>query len=158
MHKVMAMFGCAGEMPGKAFERFTNDFTSAPEGEEMGTMVSRVNPTCPCEEFRAIAEVDRPHRYFNQRRPADRTDPAKHPFAVGMRAYRTRIGKLKRAQIDGPTGVGARWADEEFVRRFRWLKSRVCGISVCTVTDDVWPVFVTSQAASRSELRCAKHR
>jgi hypothetical protein len=74
-----------------------------------------------------------------------------------MRAYRKRIGKLKRAQLDGPTGLGAAWADAEFDRRFRWLKSRVCGISTCTVTDDVWPVYVTD-GDDRSELRCAKHR
>lgn len=152
IREIQTMDGCAGEMPNKAFERFTKT-TETVDDVLLSTVT--VNATCPCPEMRAIAMVDRPHRYFNQKRPADRADPARHPFMVGLRAYRTRIGKLKRANpLDH--GDGEAWADAEFDRRFQWLTGkRVCGISACKVTDDVWPVFVHDD---RSELRCAKHR
>jgi hypothetical protein len=149
VREVQAMDGCTGEMRRPTAEKFTDTTSVTDDGATV--IVRHVNATCPCDSFRPVARVDRPHRYFNQRRPADRTDSEKHPFTVGMRSYRTRLGKLKRAQADD----GQAWADAEFDRRFTWLPARVCGISRCTHTDDVWPVFVTDD---RSELRCPRHR
>lgn len=152
--EIQAMDGCDGAMPNKSFERFTKSVETI-DGALVSTI--RINATCPCTQNRPVAAVDRPHRYFNQKRPADWKDPHKHPFMVGLRAYRTRIGKLKRAVAEGDE-----WADAEFDRRFQWLTGkRVCGISACTTTDDVWPVFVdteTGRVPERSELRCAQHR
>lgn len=143
--------GCVGALKPRGFEEITND-----RDEDTHTVTARIHPTCPCTEFRPVAQVDRPNRFFNQRMPRadNRPDPARHPFQVGCRALRTHLSKRKAAQKDPA------WADREFDRRFGWLPdARVCGISRCTETDDVWPVFVdTDRASDRSELRCAKHR
>jgi hypothetical protein len=48
------------------------------------------------------------------------------------------------------------WAEQELERRFSWIEgARVCGISRCRETADVWPVFINED---QSELRCAAHR
>lgn len=139
-------FGCKGAMPGRDVETETMSVD-----REARTMVNRINPTCPCDDFRPVATVDRPNRFFNQRLPRDRADHARHPMTVGMRAFLTHLTRRKAAQTDPA------WADAEFDRRFTWLTdARVCSISRCKATDDVWPVFVS--ADDRSELRCPKHR
>ena len=87
---------------------------------------------------------------FNQRMPTDRTDDDRHPFVVGLRALTTFLSRRKAALAD-PS-----WTKREFDRRFTWLDGkRVCGISRCKETADVWPVFVDGE---RSELRCGPHR
>lgn len=141
-----ALDGCVGALKPRGFEEST---TTADQDKR--TVVTVIHPTCPCGEFRAVARVDRPNRYFNQRMPRDRDDRARHPFAVGLRALSTHLGKRTPARKD-PS-----WAAAEFDRRLQWLDgARVCGLSRCGVTEDVWPVFV--DGADRSELRCPKHR
>jgi hypothetical protein len=138
--------GCAGAMANRGFEAQTETMD-----REARTIVNAVNPTCPCTEFRPVARVDRPNRYFNQRMPRDRKDIARHPFQVGVRAFTTHLTK-RRAALSDPT-----WPDREFDRRFAWLDGvRVCAISKCTTVDDVWAVYVN--AADLSELRCPAHR
>jgi len=141
----MAFFGCVGALPGRGFEAET-----ATVDREKLTNIRVVNPTCPCDDFRAVARVDRGNRMFNQRMPTDRTDDDRHPFVVGLRALTTFLSRRKAALAD-PS-----WTKREFDRRFTWLDGkRVCGISRCKETADVWPVFVDGE---RSELRCGPHR
>ena len=117
---------------------------------EQKTITVVVNPTCPCTEFRPVAKVDRPNRYFSQRLPRDRADHSRHPMLVGLRAFSTHLSR-RRAALSNP-----QWAVEELDRRFVWLDgARVCGLSRCRETADVWPVFIDGET---SELRCAKHR
>ena len=138
--------GCIGELPPKGTIRRAID----PPGRRPGADLARW-PTCPCTEHRPVARVDRPSRFFNQKRPANREDFTRHPFLTGMRAYRTRIGRIKA--IDGDIAK----RDAEFDRRFEWLDGkRMCARGKCTETADVWPVFV--DADDRSELRCPQHR
>lgn len=140
-----AFHGCRGELATKGF------VVRSHVRQDNGPPVLTENPTCPCREFRPVAEVDRVNRMFNQRRPKDRSDRGRHPFMTGCRAMRTRISKLKA--VDGDPAK----RDAEFERRFHWLDgARVCGAPECTATDDVWPVFVDDR--DRSELRCEKHR
>lgn len=147
-----AFFGCVGA----ARTRGVEETTYSEIDREHDTMVERLNVTCPCEEFRPVVAVDRPNRYFCQRMPLDRTDPARHPFMVGIRAFRTHLSRRKQAVADGT------WFDAEFDRRFIWIEGRrVCATASCKETDDVWPVFVNTgdgEPGDRSELRCAKHR
>jgi len=119
---------------------------------EAGTMVERIITTCPCVKFQPIVSVDRPNQFFCQRIPrgGDREDPLRHPFVIGIRAFRTYLSKRKDAIADPD------WVTAEFDRRFTWLDgARRCGLSKCTTTDGVWPVYVDGD---RSELRCAQHR
>jgi hypothetical protein len=141
--------GCTGAMSNRGFEAQTETVD-----RESLTILNRINPSCPCVEFRAVAKVDRPNRYFNQRMPRDRSDAARHPFVTGVRAFTTHLSK-RRAALSDPT-----WPDREFDRRFVWLDdARVCSISKCRETADVWPVFViTDPADGLSELRCPAHR
>lgn len=140
-----AFLGCVGAMPGRGFEAETLTVD-----HEARTMVTRINPTCPCESFTPVARLDRPNRFFNQRLPRDRNDHARHPMAVGVRAFLTHLSKRKAAVTDPD------WVDLEFDRRFVWIpKKRRCGLSKCAETADVWPVFVDGE---RSELRCGPHR
>jgi hypothetical protein len=141
--------GCRGALAGgrKPTEEYVR------EGD---VIVKLTLATCPCERFRPIAKVDRPGRFFNQAIPRDREDYIRHPFLTGIRAYRTRISKFKA--IDGdPVKTAA-----ELDRRFEWLPgARICSISRCKATDDVWPVFVSEGSdgtRSHSELRCLAHR
>jgi hypothetical protein len=136
--------GCVGAVMARGLDEAT--VTNNPSTH----VVTRVvNPTCPCTEFRPVAKVDRPNRYWNQRMPApDNRSLGTHPLIIGIRAFTTHLSRRKPALAD-PT-----WADREFERRFVWT-DRVCGISKCTKVDDVWPVFVSDD---RSELRCAAHR
>ena len=138
--------GCNGAMPGRGFE----SQTYTPDREKH-TLLITIVPTCPCEKFRAVARIDRPNRYFNQRLPRDRSERSRHPFVVGIRAFSTHLSKRKAALADPD------WATAEFDRRFTWLPdARVCSLSKCNATADVWPVFV--DADDRSELRCPQHR
>jgi hypothetical protein len=131
------------------FRKFERE-TPTDADREARTGVLRVNPTCPCVTFQPVARVDRPNRYFCQRMPLDRSDPMRHPFIIGMKAFATHLSRRKDAAADPA------WADAEFDRRFTWLDGvRVCGLAKCTTTDGVWPVFV---GGDRSELRCAAHR
>jgi len=151
---VTVLGGCVGALKPKGFEE-----TSTTADRDDRRILHRLNPTCPCTEFRPVARVDRPNRYFNQRIPADRTDPARHPFAVGLRALATHLSKRRAAQADPD------WAAAELDRRFRWLDAddpderpvRACARPRCRATGaEVWPVFV--DGTDRSELRCPKHR
>src|SRR3954466_11131908 len=100
LRMVWSMDGCAGEMRSRSREKFTDKTTVA---DGVTVTARHVNVTCPCDEFRPVARVDRPHRHFHPGRPLDRTDPTRHPLVVAMRAYRKGIGKLKRAHLS-PTG------------------------------------------------------
>jgi len=142
------MDGCVGALRARGFqERTVEQIDRAAR-----TQVERINVTCPCAEFRKVAEVDRPNRYFNQRMPMALNDPLRHPFSVGIRAFRTHLSRRRMALSD-PT-----WAEAEFDRRFLWDEdARVCGISKCTnMGDGVWPQFVRDDGTT--ELRCAAHR
>jgi hypothetical protein len=137
--------GCVGAVPYRGAQSETVDTNR----ETMVTTRTLI-PTCPCTEFRPVAKVDRPNRMFSQRIPADLGDRARHPFMLGIRALSTFLSK-RRAALADPS-----WPTVEFDRRFVWLDgARVCGISKCKETDDVWPMFVHED---RSELRCPKHR
>jgi len=137
--------GCVGAMPGRGFEVKTEVID-----HEALTRTTVLNPTCPCTEFRPIANVDRPNRLFNQRLPVDRSDRERHPFIVGLRAFTTHLSK-RRAALSNPA-----WAEQELERRFTWIEGkRVCGLSRCRTTEDVWPVLIDGEL---SELRCAAHR
>lgn len=146
-----AFSGCVGAMPGRGFEPKT-----ATVDRDTHIGVVTVNPTCPCTAFTPVVMVDRPNRYFNQRMPLDRTDPARHPFMVGIRAFMTHLSRRKQ-EVANPG-----WYAEEFDRRFVWMDdARVCSLSKCTTTAEVWPVFVNTgkdQPGDRSELRCPAHR
>ena len=143
---VTVLNGCVGALPPRGFEYETVTFN-----REVFTQTITRHPTCPCTEFRGVARVDRPNRYFCQRMPKDREDQLRHPFQAGIRAFSTHLGKRKAAQSNPD------WATAEFDRRFTWLPdARVCSLSKCNATADVWPVFV--DADDRSELRCPKHR
>lgn len=138
--------GCVGAVKARNFVEKT-----ATADREAMTVVEKLNPTCPCEELRAVAKVDRPNRFFNQRLPADRSNLGRHPFQTGVRAFSTHLGKRKAAQSDPA------WAEAEFSRRFVWDEERrVCAISSCTSTAAVFPVFVNGD--DLSELRCPNHR
>ena len=139
--------GCVGAMKARNFE----PFTLATNREER-TVLKTIHATCPCEELRAVASVDRPNRFFNQRMPTDRSDSSRHPFQIGVRAFTTHLGKRK-AVLKDPT-----WADREFEKRFTWLtETRVCSISTCRrAGEDVFPAFVNGDGLS--ELRCSSHR
>jgi len=138
--------GCVGALP----TRGTETESSVANRDSM-TVTRSIIPTCPCEELRPVANVDRPNRYFNQRMPADRNDRGRHPFMLGIRAFTTHLTR-RRAALADPS-----WPAAEFDRRFTWIDgARVCGISKCKETDDVWPMFV--DVDGRSELRCPKHR
>jgi hypothetical protein len=140
--------GCVGALRPRGFVEV--DITADREAK---TMVHKINVTCPCEEYRGVASVDRPNRFFNQRMPTDRSDPLRHPFMVGIRAFSTHLGKRKAAQEDPD------WATAELERRLTWNTRsipRQCEISSCHKSDDVFPVFVNDDGAS--ELRCPNHR
>ena len=140
-----AFVGCVGAVMPRGMDdiAWTND-------RETHTDVGRIVPTCPCEEFRPVAKVDRPNRMFNQRMPKDRESMERHPFQVGVRALITFLNGRVAAETDPD------WVDQELDRRFLWIDGRrVCGMSRCKETDDVWPVFVDGE---RSELRCGPHR
>jgi hypothetical protein len=138
--------GCVGALRSRGFE----SESSHSDHETMVTTLT-VHPTCPCREFRGVANVDRPNRYFNQRMPVDPGDPTRHPFVLGLRAFRTHLGR-RRAALTDPT-----WPEKELARRFVWLDGqRVCSIAKCTTTDAVFPIFVDD--AEHSELRCPEHR
>jgi hypothetical protein len=140
-----AFFGCVGALKPRGFE----EITETADREAM-TKIERINPTCPCDDFRAVAMVDRPNRFFNQRMPTDRVDPDRHPFQTGVRAFMTHLSRRKQAMAD-PS-----WFEAELDRRFTWTEGkRICATVKCTETDDVFPVFVDGE---RSELRCSKHR
>jgi len=139
--------GCRGSMVSKGQETVTEvkDETADP----MTTVVTFL-ATCPCPEFREIAKVDRPNRYFNQRVPTDWEDPLRHPLIIGIRAFNTFLSHRRRALSD-PT-----WAAAEFDRRFEWTHRR-CALSRCEVAGDgVWPVYLNPEMDI--ELRCAAHR
>jgi hypothetical protein len=137
--------GCVGAMPDRGFQTETKSMD-----REAQTQTTVVHPTCPCVEFRPIADIDRPNRYWNQRLPIDRKDHGRHPFLTGLRAFSTHLSK-RRAALSNPA-----WAEQELERRFAWVDgARVCGISRCRETADVWPVFIDEE---QSELRCAAHR
>jgi hypothetical protein len=143
--QVVLLHGCRGALATRGFETDTSA-----TNHETAVITLTVNPTCPCTEFRPVAKVDRPNRYFNQRMPLDLTDITRHPFQVGVKAFAKHLSK-RRAALADPS-----WATAEFDRRFTWLPgARVCGISKCTKTDGVLPMFVH---LDRSELRCAEHR
>lgn len=138
--------GCAGAMPARGFETRTQTVD-----RDTGQATVTVHSTCPCPAFRPVARVDRPNRYFNQRVPADRSDPFRHPFPTGVRAFTTHLSRRRAAQASPD------WATAEFDRRFTWIEGkRVCSLTHCTATVNVWPVFV--DRADTSDLRCPKHR
>jgi hypothetical protein len=140
------LHGCLGALKPRGFEQATMSMD-----REARTGTDQLNPTCPCKDFQAVAKVDRPNRYFNQRVPIDRDDPLRHPFQIGIRAFSTHLSR-RRAALSDPS-----WADREFERRFVWLPdARVCGISKCRETDGVWPQFIRPDGTS--ELRCSAHR
>ena len=133
--------GCVGAMPSRSFETETQTVN-----REALTMTTVINPTCPCTDFRPIANIDRPNRYWNQRLPMDRNDRERHPFLVGLRAFSTHLSK-RRAALSDPA-----WAEAELERRFTWIDGkRVCGLSRCTETADVWPVL-RQRRAVRTEV------
>jgi hypothetical protein len=145
--KLVVFHGCRGALATRNFET-----ESTATDRELMTVTLTVTPTCPCEEMRPVAKVDRPNRYFNQRIPLDRGDLTRHPFQVGVKAFAKHLSK-RRAALADPA-----WATAEFDRRFTWLPgARVCGISKCTKTDGVLPIYV-SDVDGRSELRCPTHR
>lgn len=126
--------GCMGAVPGRDHPRpgLTDD-----------KLLDNV-PTCPCPEFRPVAMIDRPGRYFRQRVwTRDRV----HPMIRGLKAQHTRLANSK-AYGD--------CADEEAERRLRWLDgARKC--RVCDWTgDDVWPSYVNE--GRLSQMRCEEHR
>lgn len=142
-----AFFGCVGALHSRDFEEKT-----ANVDHEKHINILVTNPTCPCTEFRPVARVDRPNRFFNQRMPKDQADPDRHPFVVGLRAFRSFLSNRVAAKKDPA------WTDRELDRRFLWDETkRRCSISRCKVTgEDVWPCFVDGDGLS--ELRCGPHR
>lgn len=140
--EIRVSVGCTGAMPLRGFEAETTVI----DREAKVITITR-NPTCPCREFRPVAEIDRANRYWNQR-----VFPDRHPFAVGMRAFTTHITRLKRAEGDPD------WAAAEFLRRFRWMpEARRCSITKCAATGEgVAPTYVNAKLDS--EMRCPKHR
>jgi hypothetical protein len=145
----MLFDGCRGAVTNRA------EVTEREENGVTDTLVYTHEiflPTCPCPEFREVAKVDRPNRYFNQRIPrksGDWEDPLRHPFAIGIRAFNTFLSK-RRAALSDPA-----WAIAEFERRFEWTHRR-CALSRCKASDGVWPVYINVELDS--ELRCAAHR
>lgn len=138
--------GCVG-----ALKRRNADHATVTTDTDAHTVTTTIHATCPCEEFRPVARVDRPNRYFNQQLPIDREDPARHPFNTGVRAFTTHLSRRKAATAD------PEWAAAELERRFTWLDgARECSLSHCLELADVWPVFVNGDGLS--ELRCPAHR
>jgi hypothetical protein len=138
--------GCRGAMVNRGQVTVRNDVDETPD---LITRTETFLSTCPCQKFRPVAKVDKPNRFFNQRIPIDRSDPLRHPFQVGIRAFSTHLSK-RRAALSDPT-----WAEREFDRRFEWTARR-CAISKCKATDDVWAVYLNPEGLS--ELRCPAHR
>ena len=125
--------GCAGPPPSR----------NAPKKRMEADGMVHVDPTCPCTVFRAVAEVDRPGRYYRQKTwTRDRV----HPLIRGLQAQRTRLANSKKHH-DAP--------DAELERRFRWLpgaqKCRVCK----KTGDDVIPCYVNDERLS--QMRCPDH-
>ena len=96
-----ALDGCVGAMPDRGFQTETKMMD-----REARTQTTVVHPTCPCVEFHAIADIDRPNRYWNQRLPIDRKDHGRHPFLTGLRAFSTHLSK-RRAALSNPA-----WAEQ----------------------------------------------
>ena len=119
-----------------------------PRNMAASTMMVRVDgdlreaPTCPCEEFHAVARSDRAHAAFRQKVPKD---GRVHPFLLGLKAFATWLGNRK--SVADP----AKALDE----RFEWIEdARKC--EVCGRTGDtVWPVFIDS--AKHTGMRCDMH-
>ena len=143
----MIFDGCRGAVVNRGQE------TVQEEADSIGDPTYRHEiflSTCPCPEFREVAKVDRPNRYFNQRIPTVWEDPTRHPMAIGIRAFHTFLTR-RRAALSDPT-----WATAEFERRFEWTARR-CAISGCDTTGDgVWPVYLNPEMDT--EMRCAAHR
>lgn len=135
--------GCRGAMPASGFELEIHTMD-----REAGVQTVTWSATCPCREFRPVATVDRPNRYFNQRVLADRP----HAFATGLRAFRTFLNGCKFAKLDPD------WPAAEMVRRFVWIDgAQRCSLSRCkTVGDTVFPTYIN--AIMDSGMRCEKHR
>ena len=143
---VTLFHGCVG-----ALKKRNQDYATTTTDTDVHTVTLTIHATCPCEEFRPVVKVDRPNRYFNQQVPLDRLDPGRHPFNTGVRAFSTHLSRRKGAKAD------PNWAAAELERRFTWLEHmRLCSLSHCSETVDVWPVFVN--ADGHSELRCPAHR
>jgi len=150
---ITTMFdGCVGAHYPRNAEKIVTENVD----REANTMTERVIVTCACMKFQPVARIDRPNQYFRQRTPpvGDRENPLRHPFVVGVKAFTTHLSKRRAARPE--LGGDPAWVDAEFDRRFVWLDgARVCGLSKCTETDGVWPVYVDGD---RSELRCPQHR
>lgn len=125
--------GCRGASPGRG--------APVPQWRD-GSLFYEA--TCPCRALRVVAEIDRPGRMMRQK--AVVADGV-HPFARGLRALRTRIGRMRTITVS---------PEQEFEDRFRWIAAEhrcdVCGIDDATVV----PAF-TGAPGRISEMRCKLH-
>lgn len=138
--------GCTGAMrqvgrrpskrgaTGKIEDR--EEFQMTPSGA-----VTVVPVTCPCREFRPVAEVDRLGGRFRQRPHA-----TAHPFLSGVRGMMKTVEKMAEDRDIEP--------GELFDARFRWTVPLTCGR--CASTEDVFPSWTVP--GRESGLLCPECR
>ena len=126
--------GCNGPMAGRR-----GRYQYEPDGITVG-----MRPTCPCREWRPVAEFDHPRHVIFRSAMGD-----KHPFLVALSAFTTQVGKTLGEDV----GMDEVLAEVE--HRFRWLEgARVC--AVCGAeSDGVWPRYVDDER--NSQMRCEDH-
>lgn len=103
--------------------------------------VTVVPVTCPCREFRPVAEVDRLGGRFRQRPHA-----TAHPFLSGMRGMMKTVEKMAEDRDIEPGDL--------FDARFRWTVPPTC--ERCASTEDVFPGWTVP--GKESGLLCAECR
>lgn len=138
--------GCTGAMRNVGRRRSRRDtegrIDDRTEFQVTGSGPANVVPvTCPCREFRPVAEVDRLGGRFRQRANA-----TSHPFLSGMRGMVKTVEKMAADR-----GVAA---DELFDARFRWTVPLTC--RQCASTEGVLPAWTVP--GRESGLLCPECR
>lgn len=138
--------GCTGAMRQVGRRRAQRDSTGK-VGDRTQFQVTDAGPatvvpvTCPCTEFRPVAEVDRLGGRFRQRAHA-----TAHPFLSGMRGM---LKTLERMANDRVVDL-----DDLLEARFRWTVPLTC--QQCASTDDVFPSWTVP--GKESGLLCGECR
>lgn len=138
--------GCTGAMRQVGRRRALRDSTGR-VGDRTQFQVTEAGPanvvpvTCPCREFRPVAEVDRLGGRFRQRPHA-----TGHPFLSGMRGMVKTVEKMAADRDIEP--------EELFEARFRWTVPLTC--ERCASTEDVFPGWTVP--GKESGLLCVECR
>lgn len=126
--------GCFGALGGRG---------STPMEFDVEKRTVQRRATCPCREWAAVLEIDRPRLSLFRQRVG-----ARHPLLVGLGAFETSQHNRKDATEES--------VQQALATRVRWVEgARVC--AVCGTTGGgVWPSYVDEER--HSEMRCEAHR